>query len=72
MKKTGQGGGELNETEAGSKVKNLSFEKPLNVLNLFIRLFLRITVQGAFIIEKSYHYCFLTLTVFCSHKACME
>ncbi len=40
MKKTGQGGGELNETETGSKVKNISFEKPLNVPNLFIRLFL--------------------------------
>ncbi len=50
-----------------AKYRIFLFEKPLNVPNLFIRLFLRITVPGAFIIEKSYHYCFLNLTVFCSH-----
>ncbi len=50
-----------------TKKRIFLFEKPLNVPNLFIRLFLRITVPGAFIIEKSYYYCFLTLTVFCSH-----
>ncbi len=42
------------------------------LIYIFIRLFLRITVPGSFIIEKSYHYCFLTLTVFCSHTPSMH
>ncbi len=69
MKKTGQEGGELKRNRNRQQSKESFFlnSYQLNVPNLFIRLFLRITVPGAFIVEKNYHYCFLILTVFCSH-----
>ncbi len=85
-----------NETETGSKVKNLSFWKAikcsyivgiprqsimemslLRCMNQLFLIFIFIMMwccrlqtfqlHWTFIIEKSYHYCFLTLTVFYNH-----